>query len=290
MRCINNRMADYAGELDTTPVVGQEANGVVFSSAEPLLFFPNGRSAMAAILQSLGLTPNDEILVTNSFGGTYVSSCVTCTIFNTCKPSRVLTEATRAIFVIHEYGVPHPGIAPLLATARNRRIPLIEDCAHTLDSRHGGIPVGNRGDFAIYSLPKVLPMPTGGILSGPKASQATPWHDAHISTQLRNQFFDLLPRLNEYTQRRRENFTAVARAFPNFPLLFPLTEGLSPFFVGLITPLASRIRLISPEIGWGATMRSDLLLVPTNPLIAVATLVTAVQAAVAISECQEIPR
>lgn len=281
---ITNRMVDYLHEAHALPSPDEQSATHPFPPTEPLLFFPNGRAAMAAVFQAIGLAQEDEVLIANSFGGTYVSSCVTCTVFNICKPSRVLTDATRAIFVIHEYGVPHPDMAALLATARQRDIPLVEDCAHALDSSQNGIITGSRGDFALYSLPKVLPMTSGGLLRGQRLSQISPWHDAQAAKELRNEFLSLLPNLGEYTRRRRENFSSIAEAFPDLPLLFPLAKGLSPFFVGLLTPQASNIRQRAPEIGWGATMREDLLLVPTNPLIIPETLVSAMRSAMARCE------
>lgn len=278
---ITNRMVDYLHEAHALPRADEQSATHPFPPAEPLLFFPNGRAAMAGVFRAIGLAQADEVLIVNSSGGIYVSSCVTCSVFNFCKPSRVLTGATRAIFVIHEYGVPHPDMAALLTIARERNIPLVEDCAHALDSSSNGMTIGNQGDFTLYSLPKVLPMGTGGLLRGPGLSQVPPWPDAQAAAALRRIFMSLVPNIGEYTRRRRMNFTAVAEAFPKLGLLFPLSEGLSPFFVGLITQLASRIVQNSPEIVWGATLREDLLLVPTNPLITPETLVSAVRSAIA---------
>ncbi len=127
-------------------------------------FTPSGRLGLDAVLSSLELEPDDEVWITNSSGQRYISPCVTCVVFNHCQPSRVLTDRTRAIVVIHEYGYPHPELLGLRAVATGRGIPLIEDCVHSLDSAVDGVPLGSFGDHAIFSLSKVLPVPAGGIL------------------------------------------------------------------------------------------------------------------------------
>ena len=154
-------------EVGTTLV----PSGGVSQAPDPLAwaantrFMPSGRVALDAVLRSLKLDPADDVLITNSSGQTWISACVTCVVFNHCRPSRVLTPRTRAILVIHEYGYPHPHLDELIQTARERRIPLIEDCAHSLDSSTDDAPLGSFGDFAIFSLSKVLPVPAGGILA-----------------------------------------------------------------------------------------------------------------------------
>jgi len=45
-----------------------------------------------------------------------------------------------------------------------RKISLIEDCAHALLSTHNGKPLGSYGDVSTFSLLKSLPVPNGGIL------------------------------------------------------------------------------------------------------------------------------
>ncbi|MFN6037530.1 MAG: DegT/DnrJ/EryC1/StrS family aminotransferase [Bacteroidota bacterium] len=125
----------------------------------------NGREAISIILKSLCLQFKDEIYITTTFDFPNVSSCVTSTIFNYCKPSRVLSSDTKAIFVIHEFGVPHPHLLQLKNTALNLGIPLIEDCAHTFLSESKGIHVGKVGDYTLTSLSKFFPVNKGGILS-----------------------------------------------------------------------------------------------------------------------------
>ena len=88
----------------------------------------NGRRALAAVLESLALEPTDEICILTTFGFPNVSSCVTSTVFNYCKPARVMSPATRGVIVIHEFGVPFKDMTALSDECMRRGIPLIEDC------------------------------------------------------------------------------------------------------------------------------------------------------------------
>src|SRR6266480_3572075 len=69
---------------------------------------------------------------------------------------------TAALYVIHYAGFPAP-IRGLRALCRDRGLALIEDCAHALLSAVDGEPLGSFGDAAVFSLPKSLPTPDGGI-------------------------------------------------------------------------------------------------------------------------------
>lgn len=70
---------------------------------------------------------------------------------------------TRALYVIHYLGFPQP-MDDILAVARGRGLPVIEDCALALLSRDCDAPLGARGDLAVFCLYKTLPVPNGGLL------------------------------------------------------------------------------------------------------------------------------
>ena len=273
------RVLPYDQVAGRPPAVadGAGAGADPLSWAPTRLFTPSGRAALDATLRTLALDPHDDVLITNSSGQTYVSSCVTCTVFNHCRPTRVLTDRTRAIVVIHEYGYPHPELAALLESARNRGIPLIEDCAHSLDSISEGVPLGSLGDFAIFSLSKVLPVPGGGILVTDGRSGVAA--DVDDDTEAEAAYRTHLPALPEYSLRRRRNYDAVRARFPELDVQLEAGSGITPFFVGLITPRAAEIRARSSAIEWGSTLRDDLLLVPTNPFVDPAVLVEALDGA-----------
>ncbi|MBN1209687.1 MAG: DegT/DnrJ/EryC1/StrS aminotransferase family protein [Myxococcaceae bacterium] len=70
---------------------------------------------------------------------------------------------TRALYVIHYAGFPQP-MAPLQELARRRGLLLIEDCALALFSQDGSVPLGSRGDAAIFCFYKTVPVAHGGAL------------------------------------------------------------------------------------------------------------------------------
>jgi hypothetical protein len=191
---------------------------------------PTGRDAIASIFQDLGLNRHDEVWVVTTFDYPNVSSCVTCTIFNVCKPSRVLTARTRAILVIHEFGVPHPDTPALLKLAREREIPLIEDCAHTVDSCGEGWQVGTIGDFVILSFPKLFPTQQGGALLG---TSALPPSLEGNSVQLAGAFRTVereWETLREQSARRRAIYRDLTRRVEQLGAapLFRVTDRITP--------------------------------------------------------------
>jgi hypothetical protein len=73
------------------------------------------------------------------------------------------TSKVRAIFAVHFFGQPQP-LQALRAWCDQRRITLVEDCAHALFGRSQGRTIGTWGDIAIGSLPKFLPALEGGCM------------------------------------------------------------------------------------------------------------------------------
>jgi hypothetical protein len=126
-------------------------------------FYASGRKAIAACLNQERLGREDEVLIVTTTQGPYISSCVTGTIEPVCRWSRRLTRRTKMALVIHEFGFPCD--SSIVGECHARGITVIEDCAYGLGSRTEGAAVGCFGDYAIYSLPKSLPIPFGGVLA-----------------------------------------------------------------------------------------------------------------------------
>ncbi len=76
----------------------------------------------------------------------------------------LLTGRTAAIVVQHLYGLVSRDLDRLVQLARERDIPIIEDCAHATGASYRGTRVGNFGDIAFYSSEqsKVLSTTQGG--------------------------------------------------------------------------------------------------------------------------------
>lgn len=81
---------------------------------------------------------------------------------------RKISDQTCALYLTHFAGFPGP-VREMKKLAEKYHLPLIEDCALSLFSQDGDLPLGITGDVAIFCLYKVLPVPNGGamIINGP---------------------------------------------------------------------------------------------------------------------------
>ncbi|QRK07222.1 DegT/DnrJ/EryC1/StrS family aminotransferase [Archangium violaceum] len=77
---------------------------------------------------------------------------------------------TKALYLIHYAGFPSPA-EEMRRLADKHGLPLIEDCALSLLSADGSVPLGTTGDIGIFCLYKTLPLPHGGALTvnGPRS-------------------------------------------------------------------------------------------------------------------------
>jgi hypothetical protein len=242
----------------------------------PHRFFQSGTAAIRHVCRHLGLKREEEVCILTSSDSTYVTTCVSATIFNYCGISRVVSERTRLLYVIHEFGVPHPKIRDIAALGRKKGIPVVEDCAHTADSTTEGQRVGTFADYAIYSLPKLWPVHNGGVLVGPVAGlsdespvpigneQPTPRQSA-----VQRSVADCLPFLPALSNRRKENYHAIRGAFPSVPVVFECDDQWTPYFLIFRTTSAAKIyaTLSAVDIEWGVTHVDGWFAVPTQPLM-----------------------
>jgi len=140
-------------------------------------FFGMARAAIWHGVQVLGLRPGDEILVPAFNCGSEVDPLVQAGLklvyygvdeeFN-ARPEEIavlVTSQTRALYITHFFGFPQRGTDALAAVGAAHQVPLIEDCAHGLFSRHpDGRILGKSGDISIFSMRKTLPIGDGAAL------------------------------------------------------------------------------------------------------------------------------
>lgn len=129
-------------------------------SNRDLIYTESGKSAINLALKLFNLEKDDYVTILTTSGNFYISSCVTETIENHCKWNREISQKTKIVFIIHEFGFPFDFSDSII----NSGIPIIEDCAYSYYSQNKVGSVGLIGDFAIYSLPKIFPVHYGGIL------------------------------------------------------------------------------------------------------------------------------
>lgn len=123
----------------------------------------SGSNALALAISALELPKGGEIIVP-SF--TWIS-CVTSIILNGYKPvfcdvdfdsgsadftsiRSVISDSTVAIMFVHYAGLPHD-----LSDLRCFGLPIIEDCAHAVDSYIGSTHIASSADVAIFSFDAV---------------------------------------------------------------------------------------------------------------------------------------
>ncbi len=123
----------------------------------------SGTSALHLALAAVGVKPGDEVIIpantcvptaagVASAGARPVPADIdprTCTI-DPAAVARAITPKTKAVVPVHLYG--HPcDMAPILATARERGVFVIEDCAQAHGAAYKGRKCGTLGDAAAFS-------------------------------------------------------------------------------------------------------------------------------------------
>src|SRR6266478_6560252 len=123
----------------------------------------SGTDALVLALRACGVGPGDEVLLppfTFVATGSAVSALGAMPVFADIRPEtynidpaefeRRVTPRTRAIVVVHLYGLP-ADMDPILAFARARRLPVIEDNAQAIGASYKGRRTGSLGDAACLS-------------------------------------------------------------------------------------------------------------------------------------------
>jgi hypothetical protein len=212
---------DQAGREARQP----EKSVFEFNIDKNMYFTDSGKGAIRAIAEVHSLKREDEVCIVSTSNSPFVSSCVTCTLFNYCKVSRVLTDKTRLIFVIHEFGFPCEQLESMLEEARHRGIPLVEDVAHSFTSSDQGKPLGSDGDYVIYSLPKSLPVESGGIvLSSTEFISTIVCHDASAASS-----FSVGRDSLQWVHAQRRKMYEALSAEVSKQEIFRFTDGVNPF-------------------------------------------------------------
>ena len=173
----------------------------------PFIYTSNGRQAIREALRLLNLEADDCVTIFTSTENFYISGCVTSEIQGFCKWSRSLEPNTKALFINHEFGVPHPRLAEL----KQLGLPIIEDCCYAFHSGTASNEVGRVGDFVLYSFPKYFPIQFGGVLVGtPDIPLPNNLLNASTIAYLRQVIGQLYPQVDTIAAQRLVNHEALA--------------------------------------------------------------------------------
>lgn len=166
------------GDLSTHPVTRElERDYAAYFGVEHALAHCNGTAALLAAFFALDLQPGDEIIVPSA---TWWASVLPMAwlglvpVFAEVEPARLgldpedvarkITPRTRAIVVVHLWGMPSR-MTGLLDLAARHGLRVIEDASHAHGARWRGRLCGTLGDIGIFSLQghKLAPAGEGGI-------------------------------------------------------------------------------------------------------------------------------
>jgi dTDP-4-amino-4,6-dideoxygalactose transaminase len=123
----------------------------------------SGTDALILALRACGVQAGDDVLLppfTFVATGSAVSALGARPVFADIRPDtynidpseleRRATPRTRAIVVVHLYGLP-ADMDPILAFAKSRKLPVIEDNAQAIGASYKGRPTGSLADAACVS-------------------------------------------------------------------------------------------------------------------------------------------
>lgn len=123
----------------------------------------SGTDALILALRACGVRAGDEVLLpTSTFvaTGSAVSALGATPVFADVRPEtynldpseleRRVTSRTRAVIGVHLYGLA-ADMDPIVAFAKSRKLPLIEDCAQAIGAVYKGRRVGSFGAAACLS-------------------------------------------------------------------------------------------------------------------------------------------
>jgi len=123
----------------------------------------SGTDALILALRACGVERGDEVLLppftfvatgsaVSAIGAKPVFADIDARTFNVdpAQLERRITPRTKAIMVVHLYGLV-ADMPPILAFARARNLPVIEDAAQAIGASHSGKRAGSFGDVGCFS-------------------------------------------------------------------------------------------------------------------------------------------
>jgi len=177
----------------------------ILPAADDYYFAGSGRGVMEGIIDALGLTPSDKLLIPAMVPeglisplrrkkirtGCYKSSAHMSVDLEDLENCLKNGDNIKGVVIIHFFGYPQDTPA-ILKICRKYDVLLLEDCAQALGSKdRDGNVLGTLGDVAFYSLPKSIPVPDGalaifnhGLQHKPLKYRRSPFHWPAVACHL----------------------------------------------------------------------------------------------------------
>jgi dTDP-4-amino-4,6-dideoxygalactose transaminase len=205
---------------------------------------PNARSGLRLLLESLAIPAEGAVLLPAYIGwspkegsGVFDPIREVGCRFHFYRVTRELTidvddlhahlscGDVRVLLLIHYFGWPDPALADIAALARSKGVILVEDEAHALFSDWIGGSCGRFGDAVLYSLHKMLPLKSGGLLALNEDSELYASLSTISTHPTRNSLLDY--DLWSIARARRKNAQALLE------YLRPLSDDVTPLYAGV---------------------------------------------------------
>lgn len=228
----------------------------LFFNNKNLEYFPSGRQAIKSILIENKLSKDDVVSIFPTYKTEYVSGCVTKAIESICKWSMKWEKNTKAVIILHEWGIPNKETKELIKEAKKRKCIVIEDCALSINSKLDGKKIGGFGDYAVYSLPKIFNMQYGGIATNMKKDDKYIWDnyqclDVGKRRIIKFQLLGEIRDLQVFDEHRIEKFILYSKLFADFGLepYFKLKKDEVPYIFMLKTDIPYEIQERGKQFG-----------------------------------------
>jgi hypothetical protein len=241
-----------------------------FSSERHEYWGPRAKWLLGSWLEQLDLNRGDVITVLTTSQEQYVALDVSVTSFNFASVSRVVSDRTRVIVVIHELGYVDAAFPVQCEEWRARGITVMEDCAHVAGVALGTAHVGDYGDAALFSLSKVIPARVGGLIRTRKPFKLAPMSEAMSSDTAEGRLAAqaAFPRLGQINLLRTERHQLL-RSGLDLPPWEPRKPTVSAPLYSIYDDREGRInKAEAPDVDWGTTtIEVGRIQIPTNPLV-----------------------
>ena len=124
----------------------------------------SGTAAVHTALAAMGIGPGDEVITSPCSDYGTIAGIIdldATVVFADLAPDAItigareiaphITQRTKAIIVVHNGGIP-ADMGPIMRLARQRGLPVIEDCAQAILATYDGRRAGAIGDLGCFSL------------------------------------------------------------------------------------------------------------------------------------------
>ena len=228
----------------------------------------NARSLLNTVLNKLDLSREDTITILTTTQHRYVSTCVSVTSFNYGSISRVIVPSTKVCIVIHEHGYFNSLLSTYIEELRSKGIIIIEDCAHVMGTSQVGdqYSFGTLGDYALYSLPKLIDTDSGGLL----VDRSQKYHLDLQTIENPYKEYKPLDQIDHLNSIRYKLFDKFVSALPH--LIYPVSsDSYIPWSIYLkMDPHLHTKPLSSVKVEYFPTLEKNICIIPINPFVEMA--------------------